>query len=247
MHNTQPPQQADDSAILRVHSIWPTLQGEGPYAGRRAVFVRLAGCNLKCPYCDTDYTSKDTLYDLEREGGGVWVTPGDPEKLLTAICGACPIRNQFSMTTKQLVVITGGEPFRQAALVPLVELLVANGFLVQIETNGTLWLPIHKAATVVCSPKTPRIDRLLAQRANAYKYVLDAEHIDPSDGLPAGTLGKFTRTARPPEGWVGEIFVQPLDSSDPVAREADLAVCIQSAMRYGYRLCLQVHKLVGLA
>ena len=43
---------------LEVVDLWQTIQGEGPFAGMRAIFIRLAGCNLQCPFCDTDYTSK---------------------------------------------------------------------------------------------------------------------------------------------------------------------------------------------
>ena len=57
--NQQAPekQQLRGDGLLAVHSIFYTIQGEGPFAGETAVFVRLAGCNLQCPLCDTDYTS----------------------------------------------------------------------------------------------------------------------------------------------------------------------------------------------
>jgi len=62
--NTQPiEKRAIDTHLLDIVSIFPTIQGEGPYTGQRAVFVRLAGCNLMCPGCDTDYTTGRKHFD----------------------------------------------------------------------------------------------------------------------------------------------------------------------------------------
>ena len=90
--NTQDPEPRILNALLQVHSIFHTIQGEGPFAGTPAVFIRLAGCNLKCPGCDTEYTSK--------------------RKEMTVAQILDAIYEVSSITTK-LVVITGGEPFRQ--------------------------------------------------------------------------------------------------------------------------------------
>lgn len=248
--NTQIPMPAElDSGRLVVHSIWPTLQGEGPFAGRHAIFIRLAGCNLQCPWCDTEYTQKQTAYMLDFD------KHQNISDLITEVQRCQPIRNRLTIHQKQLVVITGGEPYRQN-LALLVETLIVHGYRVQIETNGTLYQPLPMDVVVVCSPKTPRIDSTMAMRANCYKYVLDSGHIDEQDGLPAGTLGKYGRTARPPDGWEGEIFVQPLDQGSDGQGEfgeaaernrENLAACVRSVQRYGYRLCIQTHKLANVA
>lgn len=232
--NTQPVAPINHtSSTLAVHHIFPTIQGEGPFAGRPAIFVRLNGCNLQCSFCDTDYTSR---------------TEPMTYKEVAIRCLDFLGLNRKSKGCAPLVVITGGEPFRQR-IGGLVEVLHAAGFQVQIETNGTVEpdpdFP-YELATIVCSPKTPKINPVLAAKVTAYKYVLDVHHVDPQDGLPAGTLGKFNATARPPEGWTGDIFLQPLDVQDEVTNRHHTQAVVHSCMQYGYRLCLQTHKIAGL-
>lgn len=207
---------------LDVHSVFPTIQGEGPFVGEPAVFVRLAGCNLVCPGCDTDYTSGRQL-----------VPTG---KLLGWIRNVLP--------KNRLVVITGGEPFRQD-IRTLVSWLADFNIRVQIETNGTLWRDIEwDYATVVCAPKTPSLDSRLVPHIKAYKYVLEADKVDPADGLPLSILGKDCRVARPPRG--AEVFVQPFDSGNPESNKRHTETAVWSALTYGYRLCLQTHKMIGV-
>lgn len=228
------PVQRIPEGFLELHHLFPTIQGEGPFAGTPAIFVRLAGCNLQCPWCDTDYTSRRELVG--------------PTQLVGRInCLLSPAR---------LVVITGGEPFRQN-LGPLVRALAEDGYLVQIETNGTLYDPAfpYELATVVCSPKTPKVHPKLVPHIAALKYVLDADHVDPSDGLPASTMGADWRVFRPGSDYKGEVYVQPLDVSGNLVgswfvSEPDnvrhTAAAVASAVKYGYRLCIQTHKLTGL-
>ena len=92
--NTQKPTSLEqgDGTLLKVHSIFMTIQGEGPFSGHPAVFIRLAGCNLACPFCDTEYTEN-----------AVTMTIPEIRKA---------VRNAHTVN-KGLVVITGGEPFRQ--------------------------------------------------------------------------------------------------------------------------------------
>lgn len=229
---TEPKNYAADGSV-EVHSIFKTIQGEGPFAGTPAVFVRLAGCNIRCPSCDTDYTSR-----RQRR---------TPERVLCAVnteAGDDPLRRFV-----RLVVITGGEPFRQN-LGPLVLLLVKNNYKVQIETNGLIYDPLfpYGIATIVCSPKTAAISHELAMRAAAFKYVLQSGHMG-SDGLPERTLGHVSqRLARPPygAGWNGEVFIQPLDEHDTAANAVNLHACLTSSFTFGHRLCLQLHKLIDL-
>lgn len=111
---------------LVVNEIFYSLQGEGFHTGTPAVFVRLAGCNLRCPFCDTDHT------------GGRSMT-------IDEIIGKI---SQYPATT---VILTGGEPSLQD-IAPLIDALHDEGRRVHIETNGTRKLPAT-IDWVTCSPK----------------------------------------------------------------------------------------------
>jgi 7-carboxy-7-deazaguanine synthase len=235
MHiNQQPPEGPGrtDTEARDVFKIFYTMQGEGPFNGTPAVFLRMSGCNLQCPACDTDYTSTRRF-----------MTPFEILQEVNAVCGN---------NVGKLVVITGGEPFRQD-LTGIVNMLVCGGYKVQIETNGTLAphgeqpFPFHNV-TIVCSPKTPRINGKLEPHIAAYKYVIQDGFVDTEDGLPTVTLGKFT-PARPHKqnsNKAAEIFVQPLDEQDPVKNANNTRAALESCMAYGYRLCLQTHKTLNL-
>lgn len=228
--NQQAPENVElgNGAYLEVHSIFRTIQGEGPFAGDRAIFVRLAGCNLQCPGCDTDYTSNRNALPIDQ--------------IVSSLI------NDFAPT--ELVVITGGEPFRQN-IAPFVSMLLQGGFVVQIETNGTLYRDLpwgEEGLFVVCSPKTGKINPRLAEHISDLKYVLDHDSIDPTDGLPIQALDhpNSGRLARSPAGFSGTIYLQPADRQDDAINRKNVEACIQSCMDYGYTFGLQMHKIIGL-
>lgn len=110
----------DGSAVL-ISEIFESIQGEGPWAGSESLFIRTSGCNLRCWFCDTPYTS------WQPEG-----TQQTVEQLLERVT-ASPAPH---------VVLTGGEPMLVADLVPLSQQCRALGRQVTIETAGTLDLPV---------------------------------------------------------------------------------------------------------
>ena len=212
---------------LAVHSIFKTIQGEGPFAGLPATFVRLAGCNLQCPLCDTDYTGIRNVYaypDLVREV------------------------EQNALPSK-LVVLTGGEPFRQN-ITPFVNRLIEKGFRVQVETNGTLYLPTfpYDKVMVVCSPKAGTVNKLLAPHIRAYKYVVSADDVSELDGLPIKALehSASPQVARPPADFRGLVYIQPVDEQDSIRNALHTQTAVESSMKYGYILCLQLHKILNM-
>lgn len=228
--NQQPAEKRSigDGETLDVHSVWKTIQGEGPFAGFPAVFVRLAGCNLQCPMCDTDYTSGRTKWDKNELVDHI----GD------------------MIGNATLVVITGGEPFRQN-ITPFVKRLLARAFYVQVETNGTYnpgpYWPQNAQLRVVCSPKTPSINNDFAfYVATDWKYVLQAGQVDEGDGLPSTALGGMYPARPPVMTPKSSIFVQPLDEEDPGKNQDNTEATLASCLKFNYRLCLQVHKIVGL-
>ncbi len=228
----------DHGYSLNVHGVFgPTIQGEGPLCGKPAVFIRLAGCNLQCPGCDTEYTE------------------GAVRQSVQAILGR--VRRIHAGPT--LVVITGGEPFRQN-ITPLVLALSDEDYAVQVETNGTLAPPpdfpaymgpmAHgKGAWVVVSPKAGKVNPMTASIAVAWKYVLAADSVNPEDGLPMQALGHTAKpfVARPPEWFpVEAIYVQPMDAQDEETNKKNRDAVVRSCLKHGYTVQLQVHKLLNL-
>lgn len=232
MINLQPPEKPEyhDDGSLDVIDVWHTIQGEGPFAGTPAVFIRLAGCNLQCRGCDTQYTDGRQRFKI----GALY------ERLV-----------YVSNPTTRLVVLTGGEPFRQN-LTPFVRAVAGNWMKVQIETNGTLWdpkFPYNNASVdIVCSPKTPSVHQLLQVYVHSYKYILESGQMDPTDGLPTSVLGLPISPFRPTKQAVreGRVFVQPMDEDDPDKNAANVRAAVESAMTYGYRISLQTHKILGV-
>lgn len=231
MINTQPKEKllTRTDGKVEIHSIFETIQGEGPYAGAPSIFVRLAGCNLDCPWCDTIYTGPE-------------VKLMDTDEIIEEI---------QRISNHKLVVITGGEPFRQD-FSDLAMGLIYKGYRVQVETNGTLFRPEFPNAlvTIVCSPKIAKIHKELARYIDAYKYVAAWDSIDLTDGLPIEVLGnKVRKTVARPPNWDERplsIYLQPMDSQDPDINEKNTRAVVESCLKFGYTLCLQMHKIVGI-
>lgn len=119
---------------LVVSELFFSLQGESTYAGLPCVFIRLAGCNLRCRYCDAAYT-----FD---EAGS-----SQPLSALLAFAERYPCA---------LIEITGGEPLLQRGVIPLMQALVDQGRTVLLETNGTLDLsPVPAGVITVMDVKCP--------------------------------------------------------------------------------------------
>lgn len=121
--------------MKRINDIFYSLQGEGYYTGRAAVFIRFSGCNLHCPFCDTDFREYREMSD---------------EDILAAVTNLCPADKNLPM-----IVLTGGEPSLQVDE-QLVDLLHCAGFYVAMETNGT-----HPVASnidwITVSPKGTKL------------------------------------------------------------------------------------------
>jgi 7-carboxy-7-deazaguanine synthase (Cx14CxxC type) len=203
-----------------VKEIFLTLQGEGMQAGRRAVFLRLSGCNLwsgreqdrataQCQFCDTDFVGMDG------ENGGRY----------EAAALAATVEALWGRGDCPLVVITGGEPMLQLDAA-LVDALHARGFEIAVETNGTL--PAPEGIDWICvSPKAGT--EVVQRTGDELKLVWPQRGVDPQVLL----------------GWDFRHFlIQPMDCAEAdAARNAAIDYVLAHPE---WRLSLQTHKLLGL-
>ncbi len=212
---------ARDAMSYAVKELFYTLQGEGARAGRAAVFLRFAGCNLwsgreedradaVCTFCDTDFVG------LDGAGGGRFETPA-------ALARA--VAENWPGGGVPYVVCTGGEPLLQMDA-PLIAALHAQGFEVAVETNGTIAAPAG-LDWICVSPKAA------APLAQSSGHELKLVYPQP---------------LAPPERFVHlpfeHFFLQPMDG--PARDEntsAALAFCRADPR---WRLSLQIHKLLGI-
>jgi 7-carboxy-7-deazaguanine synthase len=210
-----------------VKEAFYTLQGEGAYTGRAAVFLRFAGCNLwsglerdrasaVCRFCDTDFVGTNG------EGGGKF----REAPMLAAHVAAIWQANAAS-AGKPYVVCTGGEPLMQLDEA-LINALHAAGFEIAIETNGTLAAP----ASIDWICVSPKANAPLAQTSGS-----ELKLIYPQDE-PEAQPDRFVSLD------FQHFFLQPRDDGPGVSHVAATAdYCLKNPR---WRLSLQTHKLTGL-
>jgi 7-carboxy-7-deazaguanine synthase len=219
----------DGDTLHVVHgSPFLTIQGEGPYVGWPAVFVRLHGCHLRCTFCDTDFDS-----------------PDDEMVATDSLITQCVAD---SNAIADLIVITGGEPMRQN-IYPLCRELDFLGFRVQIETAGTFWIEnIEKVAEIICSPKTPTIHPMIYSYATAFKYVISTRTYDPSlktyipfTGTQPGSRSALLAAPR----HRSQVYLSPMDEGDERLNSENRYLVGRLAIEYGVRAGIQLHKFLG--
>ena len=202
--------------MLKVHSVFYSMQGEGVDTGTPTIFIRLAGCSMKCSFCDE---GKDTLTFANLT----------LEQLMEQIDNiyACKIKLGPTGFIKN-IVITGGEPLEQDIL-DLVIGLRKNGFRVGIETNGTRELGdlFFLLDVVSLSPKIPvdkcKIDKCTNLKI-LYPYI---------NNVTAESYNGFEAYHK---------FIQPIWGT--VSNEEALDEVYR--LGPPWKLGLQVHKLIGL-
>lgn len=216
--------------MYTVKELFPTLQGEGAHAGRAAVFCRFAGCNLwtgreedrtsaVCQFCDTDFVGSDGA------GGGKFETA---ELLADAILAAW--NSTLAGPQQRYVVFTGGEPLLQLDAA-LIDALHAIGFVIAIETNGTIKVP--KGVDWVCvSPKAG--SELIVLQADEIKVVIPQSGHDSIENV----LARFEKMD------YRNRFLQAMDG--PKLQE-NLALAVQLCQKRPlWRLSVQTHKMIGI-
>ena len=206
---------------LSVNEIYETIQGEGLLTGTPSVFIRLQGCNLRCPWCDQPEA-------LDFRANAV------PVKDILERVKRSPFRH---------AVITGGEPFTHRNLPLLVKLLLEENFSVQVETNGTLWIPamekVAGSVHITCSPKEVAnffVHPKMLEFIKELKFVVD-------DDLSTDTL---LRSEFEPFLKEGRVVLQPEGNKRRFFKKA-LSLQKDLALKgFSVRVLPQMHKLLGL-
>lgn len=227
--------------MYRVNEIFYTLQGEGAHSGIPAVFIRFSGCNLRCPWCDTDFSE---------------YTEMSADEIVTEALALYDIPNE----RRKMVVLTGGEPSLQVDK-PLIDALHAAGFYICIETNGTRPLP-EGIDWITCSPKmvyqaegrsnseavcqqsglSAKRSSLALKRVNEVKVVFTGTY-DP----------EIWRQHLQAEHWLlqplrytGEWLIENVDSWED-DRNDNLDDTVRYILSHPFwRLSVQLHKIAGL-
>lgn len=139
-------------SVMRINEIFFSLQGEGFHTGTPAVFVRFSGCNLRCSFCDTEFSSFTEMTE---------------EEIVDEVYRLADGFGAF-------VVLTGGEPSLQVTE-SLIDKLHDNGCYVAMETNGTHLVP-NNVDWVTCSPKEN--SRIVLGEANELKVVYCGQDVE---------------------------------------------------------------------
>ena len=220
----------------RVNEIFFTLQGEGAHSGIPAVFVRFSGCNLRCPWCDTEFADYTLM---------------SAEQIVAEMLDMYDQPNE----RRKMCVLTGGEPSLQVDKT-LLDALHGAGFYICIETNGTRLLP-KGIDWITCSPKessiinhkspygasrSEEITNLSLHRVNEVKVVFTGTY-DP----------EIWRSQLQAEHWMlqplrytGEWLIENIDSWED-DRNDNLDDTVRYILSHPFwRLSVQLHKIAGL-
>ena len=218
-----------------MNEIFESIQGEGAFTGVPSIFIRVQGCPVGCPWCDTKHTW-DIPPETEQSPSEVLKKSSDSDTWFRATAEQLlNILREEGYTAKH-VILTGGEPCLYN-LVPLTSLLIEKGYSVQIETSGTFALKAHPDTWVTVSPKINmkggyEVRRELLEKADEIKHPIAMEkHIEELDELLADKALKASCL----------IYLQPI-SQQQRATELAVKTCIER----NWRLSLQTHKFIGI-
>ena len=227
----------------RINNIFYSLQGEGRNTGRAAAFVRFAGCNLRCPFCDTEFdsyremTADEILQEIAR---------------LSSFHS--PLSSFHSPLPSRFIVLTGGEPTLQVDE-HFVDLLHQEGYEVAMESNGTRPAP-RNLDWLTVSPKV--VDRGRSMVDGGW-WMVDGEGKAPDEikiVFEENTAEMLSSPASPLSSLLSHLsslpsppllYLQPCDTGDSARNAFILQQCISYIKQHPqWRLSLQTHKLIGI-
>lgn len=202
---------------MRVNEIFYSLQGEGHFTGTPAIFVRLSGCNQRCPFCDTRHEGYTEMNEEEIVAEALRLYPHTAPSAFSAQDGV----------KARHIVITGGEPTLQLNAV-LTRLLHDNGFFIQIESNGSVMMKEGvEVDWVTCSPKEMPV---IIQRVDELKVLFMRQDMAQYNSIAAQ-----------------ERRLQPLDSGNAVENADNLRDTINYILdNPQWKLSLQTHKILNV-
>jgi 7-carboxy-7-deazaguanine synthase len=215
---------------LFITSMFFTLQGEGPYAGKPALFIRLTKCNLACSFCDTFFDAGDWMtfeaiaLKATQTVRKFWTDKGQEIPKWVEDNQ----REAIGVFPGIVLVVTGGEPLLQKNLMDFLNYaqfrmrgpMFGN---MQIESNGTVNQDVPPHVTLVCSPKCSEKNNvatkylapteLILQRADCLKFVMSADQNSPYSSIPEWAHEWKKRTGK-------EIYISPMNIYNDLPHKA---------------------------
>ncbi|AHG60363.1 7-carboxy-7-deazaguanine synthase QueE [Buchnera aphidicola] len=212
-----------------VNEIFQTIQGEGYYTGTPSIFIRLQGCPIHCPWCDTKYTW--TCLDKNKISSEEIIKKNTSNQQWSLMNVEQILLNiKIKKWTAKHIVITGGEPCIYN-LLHLTETLEKKGFRCQIESSGTQLIQCSLNTWVTISPKKNQNTLLTAMlRSNEIKYpILKKEDLSYLDKILSMVKNKKKCY----------VSLQPISQN----KEA-LEICIKTCIMKNWKLSIQLHKYI---
>lgn len=209
---------------MRVNNIFYSLQGEGRNTGRAAVFIRFAGCNLRCSFCDTEFESYREMSN---------------EEIMAEVEALSPQTSYI----KPLIVLTGGEPTLQVDEA-FVDFLHQYGYEVAMESNGTRPAPRNLDWLTV----SPKVNEKLEMRNEKWEMKNEKCHQPDEIKIVFGENTDPAAIISHSSFLIPHLlYLQPCDTGDPDRNKAITQACVEYIKAHPqWRLSLQTHKLIDI-
>ncbi len=222
---------------LAVNDIYATIQGEGVHSGRPIIIVRLQGCGVGCPWCDTKQTwargpawRRDSFADA-RLVPPAWtlMDPDDIAATAETLCKAGPVP----------VVVTGGEPAEQP-LASLVAALHAKQLPAHLETSGTALGHVGAMFDWVCCSPKPNMPGNRPILCDALRPAHEVKWI-------VGKRSDLERLREFLDDHASDFRPDLVVSVQPLSQNVNATqLCVDASLALGYHVSIQVHKLLGV-